>query len=181
MNRYNVGDVVLVHTPLTRNPASWFGLMIRFGQWMRKSTRPYRYWNHAALVVSPDGDLAEALARGISATHISAYDSDHITVVPVGSQLSLEEQRHIVAFASREMGKRYGFLTIVSLAVTILCGGRLIVDWDRSWICSEFAAAALLRADIHFDRSPAATMPAHIAAKFGIGASVSSADTLTPA
>ena len=160
------GDIVLVHTPLTRNPASWFGVLIRFGAWLRKETRPYRHWNHAAIVLNNSGDLADAQARGIERTNLADYDPANYVVV---SPYMLARDRHqVVRFAERQIGVPYGWLSIVWQAVLILLGGRLVVDVDRSWFCSEVCAAGLLRADIDLGIAPARVTPAHLAAYFGV-------------
>lgn len=160
------GDIVLVHTPLTRNPASWFGVLIRFGAWLRKDTRPYRHWNHAAIVLDSIGGLADAQARGVEMTSLAEYDPDHYVVVRPDAHP--DDRWQMANFAYRQIGVPYGWLSIVWQAVLILLGGRLVVDVDRSWFCSEVCAAALLRADIDLGMAPARVTPAHLAAYFQI-------------
>ena len=160
------GDIVLVHTPFRWNrPPTWPGVFIRFGAWLRKETRPYAHWNHAAVVME-EGLVLEAAARGIEWNLVSEYGQDNHAVVT--HEANGPDRLQIVDFMLREVGTRYGYLSILWHAVLIIFGGKLVVDADRSWICSEIAAAALLRADIDLGMAPARVTPAHLAAYFGV-------------
>ena len=166
-----VGDIVLVHTPFVLSkPGTWFGVLIRFGAWLRKDTRPYRHWNHAAVVLTSMGSLADPQARGVALTNLADYAPENYRVVhPYGyGQGEAHDAHQRATFAARQIGVPYGWLSIVWQAVLILLGGRLVVDVDRSWFCSELAAAALLRSDIDLGMAPARVTPAHLAAYFDV-------------
>jgi uncharacterized protein YycO len=162
------GDLVLTHTRLSWNPVTWFGVLIRFGAWFRKDTRPFRHWNHVAIVVGTSGTLTEALGRGVKQTHIDDYAGTDYVVVDSGVSPFDMDRVQMAAFAERQVGTPYGWLSIVWQVFLILTGGRLVVDLDRSWFCSELAAAAMLRADIDLGMAPARVTPAHIAKHFGV-------------
>jgi hypothetical protein len=172
------GDIILIHTPFDiRNPATYFGALIRFGAWLRKDTRPYRHWNHVAVVLDVAGGLADAQARGVVETSVGGYSADNYVVVNPFALLGFESLEEAVAgdqmvnFANRQIGVRYGFLSIFWFALTILFQSLpIVVDArKRSWFCSELAAAALLRADIEIaDLPPQLVSPAHIAKHFGV-------------
>ena len=51
--QYTVGDFILCHR------RGFVSACIRFGQGLRfrGEDRKYAYWSHAALIVSPEGDL----------------------------------------------------------------------------------------------------------------------------
>lgn len=162
---YRPGDVVLAHSRLTRNPASWFGVAIRFGQWLYRPTREFRWFNHAALIVSPSGDLVEALGRGITRTHISAYDRADIRIAPV--EMSVEDWHQIEFFANWNVGYRYGFATIASIALWLLFRAEFFFS-SKGAICSGFVARAMERAGYVFDRPPSHVMPADLARMLGV-------------
>jgi uncharacterized protein YycO len=171
------GDLLLCHTAFNwRNPATYFAPLIRFGAWLRKDTRPFRHWNHVAILVDSSGTLVEALGRGVQLTHIDNYRGEDLVAVPTlpaglsapGGFFPYWDADQIVTFAERQVGVPYGWLSIVWQVFLILAGGRLVVDLDRSWFCSELAAAALLRADIDMGMAPARVTPAHIAKHFGV-------------
>jgi hypothetical protein len=60
------GDFLLTHGNYT---VSW---LIRLGQRLRYEER-YARWNHAALVLSGEGRIAEALSMGVVENDISKY------------------------------------------------------------------------------------------------------------
>ena len=60
------GDFLLTHGQYA---VSW---LIRLGQRLRYEDR-YARWNHAALVLSREGRIAEALSMGVVENNISKY------------------------------------------------------------------------------------------------------------
>lgn len=63
---YVGGDFILTHGE------QWTSKLIRFGQGLRIDKR-YAWWNHAALILNEEGDIAEALSNGVVRNHISRY------------------------------------------------------------------------------------------------------------
>src|SRR5215213_6832026 len=87
------GDFILTHEN------HWTSRTIRFGQrfaW-RGDKKKYASWNHAALILNPEGDLAEALGHGVVQTNISGYDEKAYYIVRINA--SEEDQKQILAFA----------------------------------------------------------------------------------
>jgi hypothetical protein len=70
--QFTAGDFILTHSK------GLFATLIRFGQGLRYwgPNRKYIRWSHAALIVSDDGNLVEALDNGVVATHISHYSGE---------------------------------------------------------------------------------------------------------
>src|SRR5439155_26786019 len=59
-------DFILVSTD------GWYARLIRFGQSLRffGPDRTYVRWNHAAIIVSTDGDIVEAMPHGVVLAHL---------------------------------------------------------------------------------------------------------------
>lgn len=149
------GDVILTH-----NPNGLFGRLIRFGEKLRyrsKEDEPFTWFNHAAIVISPDPEtgkprVAEALGDGIKANLASKYLPEWFAYVDVGADKG--DRDEIVHFAEREvqLHTEYGFLQIASIAMSLIAGGRLTVGMDGSEICSALAAKALRGAGYWWER-----------------------------
>jgi hypothetical protein len=144
---------------------SFFSRLIRFGERLRihGADRPYAWFNHAALVVSPTGDLVEALGRGVVRTHCSHYQACDYVVVR--THAAEHDVRQMLAFADWVVarGARYGVLTVLSLALSMLTGSKLTFFVDGRFICSGFVARALERTGTLFDRDPVHITPADLA------------------
>lgn len=157
------GDFLLTrgHGPVSR--------MIRFGERLRihGDDRRYAWFNHAALVVSPDGDLVEALGAGVVRTHASKYRASDYVVVR--THAAPHDVRQVLAFADWVVAHRarYGFLTLFSLALTMLTGSKLTFFVDGRYICSGFVARAMERTGTLFDRDPVHITPADLAKYYG--------------
>lgn len=158
------GDLVFTHG------THWPARLIRFGQRLRFTgpCAPFAYWNHVALVLGPSGDLAEALSSGVVRTNIAKYERTDYDLVRVES--SAEDEGEILLFAESVLAARwrYGWVTIVGLALTLLTGSRFTVGRVGTAICSGFAAEALVRNGSIFARPPAYMMPADLAEHYGV-------------
>lgn len=150
------GDVILTHSE-----HGLFGQLIRFGESLRyrsEQDRPYAWFNHAAVVISPDphtGEprVAEALSSGIQKNPASKYRPEWFAYIDVGASKGDRDQ--IVQFAEREasLHEQYGFLQIASITAALLVGGRLTIGMDGSEICSALAAKSLRGAGYWWERS----------------------------
>lgn len=156
------GDFVLTHGN------AWTSRMIRFGQRLRirGNDRKYTRWNHTAMIVGSDGTIIEALGRGVTQRNLSAYKPTEYHVVRVEASESDREQ--IVGFAKWAMDQPYGYLTIVSIAVSLLTGGKFSFAFEGQHICSGLVARALERSEAIFNRSPSHIMPADLAKYYGV-------------
>src|SRR5207244_9543855 len=97
--------------------------VIRFGQRLR-IPKQWCWCNHAAMVVSAGGDLVEALSHGPERTNADKYQP--VDYVIVNSGLDLDDRAEAVRYANwaADNNGGYGYLTIVSIAFTLLTGAR---------------------------------------------------------
>jgi len=167
--KYEPGDFILTHGD------AWTSKMIRFGQSLRirGADRRYTWWNHAALIVSSDGALVEALGAGAVRTNLSKYTPLEYHLVRTGA--SDEDRKEVVAFgewaAGDAMGagrQRYGYVTIVSIALTLLTGGKFTFALEGQMICSGLVACAQERTKAIFSRTPSHIMPADLAKYYDV-------------
>jgi len=166
---WQVGDVILTH-----NATSFISKLIRFGQRLRYrgDKSGYAWYNHVAVVVSPDGDLIEALGRGIVKTHASRYDTEFYSYIDVG--LNESDRTAVGQYAQRvsDLNSRYGYVQIVAIAISLLTNSKLQFAVQGQNICSGFAAEALRAGGYWFEykgkiASSSFVTPADFAHAFG--------------
>jgi hypothetical protein len=119
----------------------------------------YAHWNHAVWVSS--GSLIEALGRGVS---VSPYDKYRdVEFHLVHSNLNSVERPDADAFARYEVTHTPGtaFLTIASIALSLLTGLKFSFGIPGTIICSGLVAVALAAPDWRED--PSHVMPADLA------------------
>ncbi|MGZ4304628.1 MAG: hypothetical protein ACXVSL_07140, partial [Solirubrobacteraceae bacterium] len=152
----HVGDFLL--TGLTQQ--GLISRAIKLGSWLRGYERPYQRFSHAALVISTDGTLAEALANGVRRNPISKYDQADYRIVH--THVDGQDQAEILEFANSVLKSHeaYGYSTFAGLAVYCLTGAQLCVQDAGTAICSGFVCDALTRAGFIWERPPFAMMPA---------------------
>lgn len=172
---YEPGDFILTHGN------AWTSKMIRFGQSLRihGADRKFTWWNHAALIVSDGGDLVEALGAGVLRTHLSKYQPVEYQVVRTGASPS--DRSEVVAFgewaAGDESGadrQRYGYITIISIAWTLLTGAKFTFGIEGQVICSGLVARSQERTHAIFNRTPSHIMPADLAKYYQVDPPASS-------
>ena len=156
------GDFVLTHG------AEFFSQLIRFGQQIRFRGKDniFTYWNHAALVVSAEGTIVEALGAGVERRSIDEYANTQFTVVRI--EASSEDRAEAAAFAERCVGLEYGWTTVVSIALSLLTGGSFNFGFAGQMICSGLVARALERTTAIFAQDPSHVMPAELAKIYGV-------------
>jgi hypothetical protein len=159
---FEPGDFILTHGN------AWTSRLIRFGQRLRfiGSDRKYARWNHAAMIVTPNGDLVEALGAGVKRTHISKYEGTEYYLVRIAA--TAPDRAQVVAFAEWAVAQPYGFLTIVSIGLSLLTGAKFTFSFEGQSICSGLVARALERTQAIFNRTPSHVMPADLAKFFQI-------------
>lgn len=157
------GDFILTHRKSFPSAVIAFGQALRF----RGARRPFARWTHAALIVSPDGDLIEALGGGVERTHISRYLDVEYHVVRVDASNS--EREHVVAYAQAmaDRHEAYDWWEIASLGLQLLTSGRFTLTVENHAICSGLIATALERTGAIFPRMAASMMPADLAFYYG--------------
>jgi uncharacterized protein YycO len=151
------GDFILTHGD------EWTSRLIRFGQSLRYRgpSAKYTYWNHTALVVDSAGMIVEALGTGVAKRSIHDYDPTQYTVVRIDA--SDEDRLEAATFAASSIGAQYGWVTIVSLGLSLVTGGKFAFAIDGQIICSGLVARALERTTAIFKHDPARIMPAELA------------------
>jgi uncharacterized protein YycO len=156
------GDFILTHGD------EWTSKLIRFGQSLRYrgAAAKYTYWNHTALVVDSAGAIVEALGTGVTKRSIHDYDPTQYTVVRTDA--SDEDRLEAATFATSSIGAQYGWVTIISLGVSLLTGGKLAFAIDGQLICSGLVARALERTTAIFRHDPARIMPAELAEVYNV-------------
>jgi len=145
---YEPGDFVVTHG------SDFFDKMIRFFTHSR--------WNHAALIVSKEGDIIELTSGGIKKNTIQKYQDHDRYIVHI--TMSDEDRGHVGAYASYMLNQhdKYGFLTIATIAFKILTKSRLVVKLDGTLICSEFVARALGQGGLLWPKDPSFITPADL-------------------
>lgn len=140
---FRAGDFLLV-----KSSAKWYtrsGFLdacIRLGDKM-KMRREGTYtpfadqWSHAVCI--SEGSLIEALGHGVVRSPYSKYTE----YLYVDSKLTDEQRELFVQTAEANVGMKYGFLTIASLALTMLTGTKIRFNRSGEVICSGLVAACL--------------------------------------
>jgi len=136
------GDRVYVHS------TKLLSRLIQGAQWLR--WRAGSKWNHMFILVSPimtsptttvDWTIIQAAGKGVSyATYSSAAAGNEVAIV---SASDLEREK-VVEFMMGQVGVKYGFLTIVAIAVNLYTPSFIHIDFrkDGTWICSAVANEA---------------------------------------
>jgi hypothetical protein len=180
IDRYAPGEQPAQFTPgdfLLTHAKSWTSSLIRFGEAIRYwgARRKFAHWSHAALIADASGNIIEALGNGVQLRNISVYrDTEyhlvHLTeVLPSApSETEQAERANAVAFAQHCLQDHYGFLTLLSLAVTLLTGSRFFFGVDGQMICSGLVARALERMGAIFPYDSWHMMPADLAEQFNV-------------
>lgn len=164
-HEFEPGDFILTHG------TSWTSWLIRFGQGLRfwGAKRRFTWWNHAAIIVSADGALVEALGAGVTRTNISKYRPAEYHLVSISEIVASGADRdEALAFAEWCVGMPYAWLIIVSIAMSLVTGGKFTFGFDGQAICSGLVARALERTKAIFNRTPSHIMPADLAMYFQV-------------
>jgi len=145
--------------------------IIGWGQARRldPADRPYAGYTHAALVVSADGDLVEAVGEGVQRSSLTRYVIDEEVYQVVRVEISDEDRERVVRFALRAADARAPYASLATVCTTFwaLFNTRLMFFMDGSITCSGLVAAALERMGATFDVNVAKVTPAQLAVMFG--------------
>ncbi len=146
------GDFILTHSD------ELSGRLIRFGQGLRiyGGDRRFTHWNHAALLVDDRGGIMEALGAGVKRGNLSKYTGTEYHLIRI--EAAPVDRDEVVRFGVWCLNQPYGWLTIVSIAFTLLTGGKFSFMIDGQEICSGLVARALERTNAIFNRDPAHIM-----------------------
>jgi len=126
----NIGDYFVVRTN------GWAGWLIRIGTGSK--------WNHAGIYIG-DGKIVEARPIGVTVSELSKYDGMPIIWnTEVDTSLTEEERNRIKHRALDFVKDRYGFWSIINIALKILFLGWFPslkrAEDENSVICSQLVA-----------------------------------------
>ena len=155
------GDIILTHNPY------WTSRIIRFGQRLRYDNA-HAFYNHVAVAYDSQGTIVEALGHGVEKRHISVYEDTPYYVVKTGAGSG--DRRQVVNFLDSVLEARcaYDYLTLASVALTLLTGFSVTFGRSQTAICSGLAASCLVRCGEIFPVPPEQVTPAGLAEHFGI-------------
>lgn len=158
----NPGDLLLTHRKGLASTAIVAGQRLRF----TGERRHYARWSHAAILTTTTGDLVEAWWSGVRESHINEYANVEHVIIPIDS--NNQTRARVVRFATHQIGRRYGYLEIASLAGYLLTGSTIRLGLDGQMICSGLAAGALSRTDAIFAKEPMFCLPADLAEHYAV-------------
>jgi hypothetical protein len=165
---FSPGDFSLHRAAATKGrdgATTTLGKLIQAGERTRYGNSDYARWTHSALIVSEDGDICEAIEKGVARDNISKYRATDYLVVHVTAS---DVQRQLACgFAETRVGDKYGVLNFVGLAVQSLFGWNLSLHMDGQFICSGLVARATEKYIEAYPRSPENMMPGDLAFFWG--------------
>jgi hypothetical protein len=141
------------------------GKLIQAGERTRYGNSDYARWTHSALIVSADGDICEALEKGVVRDNISKYRGTDYLIVHVTA--SDDQRRLACGFAETRVGDKYGVLNFIGLAIQSLFGWNLSLHMDGEFICSGLVSRATEKYIEAYPRSPENMMPGDLAFFWG--------------
>jgi hypothetical protein len=176
---WRVGDYLLVSAGVwSEGERGAVPLLSRLIQWaqarrFRGDRRQYAHWNHAVWVSSDT--LIEAVGNGVVESPYEKYRDVEFALVH--SNLTDDERKEADRFVRYLLKRptRYGVVTILSIAASLLFGVRVNIGIRGTVICSGLVAAALSAQ--HWRADPSHIMPADLAEY----ARITPADVHTPA
>lgn len=162
--RWQAGDILLTHGN------SVFAKLIGFGQRLRihGADRKYAWFTHAALVVGPGGELVEAMGSGVLRRNADDYRPQDYVVVRTGAEPG--DVKEMLEFADWvvDVRSKYGWTTVVSIALTMLTGAKFAFFISGEFICSGFVARTMERTGAIFTRDSTHVTPADLAKYYGV-------------
>ena len=175
--QFNPGDFILTHGN------NLFDGCIRWAQGLRfhGENRKFTWWSHAALIVSKNGDLIEAVPNRVCRSHISKYKDVEYQLVRLSPSLAgLRDRLQAVDFAKSRLRDGYGMVTILSILVGLVSGCRFSFGFENQEICSELVSRSLERTGAIFPHEPSRMMPADLAKFFNVSIGEEKNRTILP-
>ena len=161
---YNPGDFILTHEKGWHNRLIIWGQALRF----RGKNRKYNRWSHAAMIVSEDGGLIEAVGSGVRRSHLRDYTGVEYHLVNIDAYADARDRARMIKFAEACLRHDYSYSTICGIALNLLFGTKIQFGYHRAIICSALVARALERSNVIFEKSPYQIMPADLAHFFKV-------------
>jgi hypothetical protein len=160
------GDFTLHRATATKGKGgatTTLGKLIQAGERTRFGNSDFARWTHSTIVLTEDGDIAEAIEKGVKRDNLKKYEGSDYIVAHVTAN---DEQRDLaVGFALIQVDRhsKYGILNFVGLAVQSLFGWTISVHMDSQFICSGLVARATEKYIDAYPRSPENMMPGDLA------------------
>jgi hypothetical protein len=157
------GDIVLIRG------IGWLGKSIRFFIRMRcrrDGDLAFAHWSHAGIIVSSQGHLVEVIPSGVVLNRLENYRAHEYHYVYL--DLSAADRMSASQYAYSCLRQKYGRVSFVLLAFTILTGDWFKVPDSGQQGCVALIARALQRAGVTFARRPTDMTPADLARNFGV-------------
>ncbi len=137
------------------------GKLIQAGERRRFGDSDYARWTHSALIVSEEGEIIEAIEKGVTPGNIRKYRDTDYMIVHVAA--SGDQRRLATEFARAQVKDSYGVVNFIGLAFQALFGWTLSIHMDRQFICSGLVSRATEKYIATYPRSPESMMPADLA------------------
>jgi len=169
------GDMVLIRNLTSTGFAKIPGALIRFGEWIRKSTRPYDWCDHSMTVVvggtSPmvvqETDKGCVLTPLIGPPSTGSFSDDLYCVIsPVTATQAQRDAA--VFFANWTLGEPYGYWSLPVDAFDDVTGLKIALSTSLRMVCSANAARSAERWGLIPDRAPEAVRPGNLASYFNV-------------
>lgn len=164
-DEWRVGDYLLISAGPWQNgvrgPVPLLSRLIQKAQArrFRGDRSQYAHWNHAVWISSES--LIEALGKGVVPSPFDKYKDVEFALVHSNlTEAEREDADRFVRFLM-ERPTRYGKLTLLSIAASLLLGVRVNFTVRDTVICSGLVAAALSAE--HWRADPSHIMPADLA------------------
>ena len=150
-------DFILTHNN------SWSSKLIHIGQKIRYhgEDSKYTYWNHAAFIIDTKGAIIEAVNSGVRKRNLREYKNTEYHLVRI--KANKKDRLEAVNFAKYALGEKYGYLTVISIAISFITGLKFSFGFDGQQICSGLVARSLERTTAVFGSEPSHITPADLA------------------
>ncbi len=172
VERFGPGETVVKPQPgdfLLTHSSDFSSKLIHWGQSIRYKAPMdgYAHWCHAAMFVDSNGEIVEAILQGVQQRNVSVYADTEYHVIRL-TEATDKERAHAVAFAEHCLNDRYGYITDLSLALSLMTRRKFFFGEEGQMICSGMVARALERTGAIFEFDSWHMLPADLAAAFNV-------------
>lgn len=164
------GCLILVDHGTDVDKIIGFGEWLRFklwDRWKHPDWRAYTWCRHNAVGVRQGRRvvIGEMGGRGFELADPAKYDAQLVAVVHFvrESTLDLNAERMALSFA----GVKYGWISILFVAISILSDVTISVNLGRRIICSTHASMAQIAGGLRPPKLPGAMLPCDVARLVG--------------
>lgn len=104
--------------------------------------------------------------------NLSDYENKVYQLVRIHA--SDQDREEAIKFAEFALGEKYGYVTVISIAISFLTGLKFSFGFDGQQICSGLVARALERTTAIFSSEPSHISPADLAKYYKVSPTESS-------